>query len=200
MKVKICGITDKKTAMETCKLGADAIGFVFAHSKRKVSVEVARDISKSLPSNVKKVGVFVNETKERIFEIAEEVKLDYIQLHGDESPNFCEGINIPIIKAFSIKNEEDLQNAQKYNVSLFLLDSAREEYYGGNGKAFNWKLIGTNFSEIEPTILAGGLTHNNVKQAINIVKPAWVDVSSGVETNGVKDLNKIEKFIQNAKN
>jgi phosphoribosylanthranilate isomerase len=195
MKVKICGITDEKTALEACKLGADAIGFVFAPSKRQLSIEKAIEISERLPKDVLTVGVFVNETKERIEEIAAITKLDMIQLHGQETKQFCQSIHLPVIKAFSITSMEDIQQIKNFQVSFFLLDSAQ----AGSGQTFNWQMLKDNHIQTEKLMLAGGLTPENVKQAIEIVKPAWVDVSSGVETNGLKDVTKIKAFINKAK-
>jgi phosphoribosylanthranilate isomerase len=195
MKVKICGITDTKTAIAACIHGADAIGFVFAPSKRQLSIEKAIEISERLPKDILTVGVFVNETKERIEEIAEITKLDMIQLHGQETEQFCQSIHLPVIKAFSITSSEDIKSSFNYHVPLLLFDSL----IAGSGQTFNWQLLKDNHTQTEKLMLAGGLTPENVNQAIEKVKPAWVDVSSGVETNGIKDVTKIKEFIKNAK-
>jgi phosphoribosylanthranilate isomerase len=195
MKVKICGITDTKTAIAACKHGVDAIGFVFAPSKRQLSIERAIEISERLPKDILTVGVFVNETKERIEEIAAITKLDMIQLHGQETEQFCQSIHLPVIKAFSITSSEDIKSSFNYPVPLLLFDSPK----AGSGQTFNWQMLKDNHTQTEKLMLAGGLTPENVKQAIEIVKPAWVDVSSGVETNGNKDVTKIKEFIINAK-
>ncbi|OZM58102.1 phosphoribosylanthranilate isomerase [Lottiidibacillus patelloidae] len=195
MKVKICGIKDLKTALVACQLGADAIGFVFASSKRQITVQQAKEVSEFIPNNVKKVGVFVNETIDRIQEIASITKLDMIQLHGQETEQFCEAIHLPVIKAFSVTSIENMQRINKFKVPLYLLDSAQ----AGSGQTFDWQLLKDKDVQKSKLMLAGGLTPENVNQAIKLVKPAWVDVSSGVETNGYKDLKKIRDFIYNAK-
>lgn len=194
MKVKICGITDRETAKAAVEFGADAIGFVFAESKRKVSEMQAAEIISSLPQSVMKVGVFVNADCETIMGIAEKAGLTHIQLHGDETPDFCRTIPLPVIKGMS-----GTENIQNYPCDYYLLDGPKGKYYGGNGVPFDWKIVDGKIDAGKKIILAGGLNEGNVLQAIEIVKPYMVDVSSGVETNGVKDLKKIERFINIAK-
>ncbi|AIE60319.1 phosphoribosylanthranilate isomerase [Bacillus methanolicus] len=198
MKVKICGITDRETALEAVKAGADAIGFVFAESKRKISPMNAKEITLMLPSDVMKVGVFVNEEKEVIEATVDEAGLNMIQLHGDESPEFCNGFSVPVIKALSIENREGLRKLNDFPCDYILLDSPKGKYRGGNGIKFDWRIAEGIQSE-KKIILAGGLTPDNVCTAIRIVQPFMVDVSSGVETDGKKDLKKIAAFIENAK-
>lgn len=199
MKVKICGITDIDTAVTAVSCGADAIGFVFAESKRKIDPAEARKIVDQLPAHIEKVGVFVNETKERIAEIISEVKLTMVQLHGDESPAFCESISVPVIKAFSIGSEQDLSKITGYKSQWILLDSPSGKYRGGNGTSFNWEILsGSKFPD-KKVILAGGLNEENVERAIRIARPFMIDVSSGVETDGKKDKQKIKSFIDKAK-
>ena len=197
--VKICGITDVKTALIVDSLGADAIGFVFAKSKRQISPDLAGEISSQLSPRIEKVGVFVNETKEQIDKIIKLAKLTMVQLHGEESPEFCQSLSVPVIKAFSIGSKEDLLQISKYSCEFILLDSPKGNYHGGNGVSFNWDiLVNLNLSH-KKVILAGGLQENNIVEAINKVKPYMVDVSSGVETNGKKDLHKIKNFIEKTK-
>lgn len=198
MKVKICGITDRETALEAVKAGADAIGFVFAESKRKISPKNAKEITLMLPSDVMKVGVFVNEKKEVIEATVDEAGLNMIQLHGDESPEFCNGFSVPVIKALSIENRKGLRKLNDFPCDYILLDSPKGKYRGGNGIKFDWRIAEGIQSE-KKIILAGGLTPDNVCTAIRIVQPFMVDVSSGVETDGKKDLKKIAAFIENAK-
>lgn len=199
MIVKVCGITSVEAALTACDAGVDILGFVFAKSKRKVTAEQAATIIERLPKDVKTAGVFVNESIETITHIAETAKLDYIQLHGDESPEFCSGITYPVIKAFSIKEKEDLQQLDQYDCEYFLLDSPGIKYRGGSGVPFDWGLLEHMNILGDKVILAGGLNATNVQEAIQKVQPAGVDVSSGVETNGIKDLDKIAAFINEAK-
>ncbi|EJQ08414.1 phosphoribosylanthranilate isomerase [Bacillus cereus] len=200
MKVKICGITDVETAKHACEYGADAIGFVFAESKRKITPGLAKDIIQELPANVLKVGVFVNESVEVIQKIADECGLTHVQLHGDEDNQQIRRLNIPSIKALGVTSEDDMKNAQTYEVDYILFDSPKEKFHGGNGKKFSWKLLAHMPKESrEKTILAGGLNTINIEEAIQTVQPYMVDVSSGVETEGKKDLKKIKQFIKKAK-
>ncbi|MDR4170321.1 phosphoribosylanthranilate isomerase [Bacillus nitratireducens] len=200
MKVKICGITDVETAKHACEYGADAIGFVFAESKRKITPGLAKEIIQELPANVLKVGVFVNESVEVIQKIADECGLTHVQLHGDEDNHQIRRLNIPSIKALGVTSEDDMKNAQTYEVDYILFDSPKEKFHGGNGKKFSWKLLAHMPKESrEKTILAGGLNTINIEKAIQTVQPYMVDVSSGVETEGKKDLKKIKQFIKKAK-
>jgi phosphoribosylanthranilate isomerase len=199
MKVKICGIKDKQTALFAVEAGADAIGFIFAESKRKIDVNTAKEIAAALPKDVLKIGVFVNETRDHLHAVYEEVGLTHLQLHGDESPEFCRLIHYPVIKALSVSNEEDLERISHYDCDYILLDSPYGKYRGGNGTTFDWTLTKNKEIPRDRLILAGGLQMENVKQACEQVHPFMVDVSSGVETNGVKDLAKIAAFIQKVK-
>lgn len=200
MKVKICGITDVNTAVSCVNYGADAIGFVFAESKRKITPEDAREIVSQLPANIHKVGVFVNETKENIIQLAQFAGLTHIQLHGDETPDFCEALGLPVIKAISADAEEiGISDISKFPCEYFLVDGPKGEYRGGNGIAFDWQKVNSQAFKRKRLILAGGLDEGNVEEAISLVNPYMVDVSSGVETEGVKDLQKIKRFIKKAK-
>ncbi|KAB2338104.1 phosphoribosylanthranilate isomerase [Cytobacillus depressus] len=200
MKVKICGISDIETALYAVESGADAIGFVFAESKRRVTPKLAKEIIKHIPDQVFKVGVFVNERADVIQQIVNETGINVIQLHGDEIPEFCEQFSIPVIKALSIGSSEDLNQLDKYSCDFYLLDSPRGKYRGGNGVAFDWSLLSEEQLKGKKIILAGGLSIENVAEAIQLAAPYMVDVSSGVETDGKKDVNKITKFIERAKN
>ncbi|KZD28731.1 MULTISPECIES: phosphoribosylanthranilate isomerase [Bacillus cereus group] len=200
MKVKICGITDMKTAKRACEYGTDALGFVFAESKRKITPELAKEIIQELPANVLKVGVFVNESVEVIQKIADECGLTHVQLHGDEDNYQIRKLNIPSIKALGVTSEEGMKNAQTYEVDYILFDSPKEKFHGGNGKKFSWELLAHMPNELRSkTILAGGLNISNIEEAIRTIQPYMVDVSSGVETEGKKDLKKIKQFIIKAK-
>lgn len=199
MKVKICGITDRSTGLQAIQLGADALGFVFAKSKRRVSVSQAKEIIKDLPEGFMKIGVFVNETKQVMEETASILGLTHLQLHGDEDPEFCANLSLPVIKAFSIKTESDFERIHEYSCEYILLDSNAGQYRGGNGTTFNWDLVKETSLDDKKVILAGGLHSENIKGAIEVVHPFMVDVSSGVETEGKKDLEKIRTFIELAK-
>jgi phosphoribosylanthranilate isomerase len=197
-RVKVCGIKREEEARWAFEAGADAVGFVFANSKRRIDVESAARISASLPPHILKIGVFVNESKENMEEIFGTVNLDYVQLHGDESVLFCEDLNLPLIKAISIKEKEDINGVNHYPGGMVLLDSGKGPFRGGNGTTFNWDYIEA-MTVSQQLILAGGLNPENVQEAITKVRPYMVDVSSGVETDGRKDREKIESFIRKAK-
>ncbi|HDR7775782.1 TPA: N-(5'phosphoribosyl)anthranilate isomerase [Bacillus tropicus] len=200
MKVKICGITDMETAKRACEYGADALGFVFAESKRKITPKRAEEIIQELPANVLKIGVFVNESVEMIQKIADECGLTHVQLHGDEDNYQIRRLNIPSIKSLGVTSESDMKNAQGYETDYILFDSPKEKFHGGNGKTFSWELLAHMPKELrEKTILAGGLNTLNIEEAIRTVRPYMVDVSSGVETEGKKDVEKIKQFIIKAK-
>jgi phosphoribosylanthranilate isomerase len=199
MKVKICGVTDVETAVTAAQYGADALGFVFAESKRRVSVAEAQEIICHLPKEIYKVGVFVNETSDVIEKIASTVGLTHIQLHGDEPAAFSALLSLPVIKAISFQGNERLAALANFPSDFILLDSPKGKYRGGNGTVFNWSEVDPHMINSQKIILAGGLHADNVEEAIKIIKPFMVDVSSGVETNGKKDLRKIKTFIETAK-
>ncbi|MCC2456225.1 MULTISPECIES: phosphoribosylanthranilate isomerase [Bacillus] len=200
MKVKICGITDVETAKSACEYGADALGFVFAESKRKITPKRAKEIILELPANVLKIGIFVNESVEVIQKIADECGLTHVQLHGDEDNYQIRRLNIPSIKSLGVTSESDMENAQRYETDYILFDSPKEKFHGGNGKTFSWELLGHMPKELrKKMILAGGLNALNIEEAIRTVRPYMVDVSSGVETEGKKDVEKIKQFIIKAK-
>ncbi|MDR2993091.1 phosphoribosylanthranilate isomerase [Bacillus cereus] len=200
MKVKICGITDMETAKGACEYGADALGFVFAESKRQITPELAKKIIQELPANVLKVGVFVNESVEEIQKIADKCGLTHVQLHGDEENHQIRRLNIPSIKSLGVTSESDMKSAQAYETDYILFDSPKEKFHGGNGKTFSWELLEHMPKELQKkTILAGGLNALNIEEAIRTVRPYMVDVSSGVETEGKKDIEKIKQFIIKAK-
>ncbi|MCU9612027.1 phosphoribosylanthranilate isomerase [Caldibacillus lycopersici] len=199
MKVKICGITDLPTAIYAASIGADALGFVFANSKRKITPEAAKAIIEELPNNVMKIGVFVNESKQAIDQIAEFAGLSAIQLHGDETPAFCKQFSLPVIKAKSIETMDDLFTIRAYPCEYILFDSPKGAFRGGNGKTFDWNVVNHFSAPEKKVILAGGLNAENVQDAIGKINPYMVDVSSGVESDGKKDLQKIKQFISKAK-
>jgi|SRR5690625_44311 len=198
MIVKICGIKTMEIAQIASDSGADLLGFVFAPSKRQITPKDAARIVQALPGSVLKVGVFVNETAKHIVQIADEVGLNIIQLHGEESPDILHTLGYPTIKAFPI-DEITRTNVRNFPSDYLLVDSPKGKYHGGTGQPFNWNLVPHLAHEQDKLILAGGLTPDNVKEAVRIVQPDGVDVSSGVETNGEKDPLKIKQFIKNVK-
>lgn len=195
--IKICGIKDINIALKSVEFGADALGFVFAPSKRKIELDVAREIIRELPRKVLKIGVFVNESKENIKYIYDYCGLNMVQLHGEENVEFCEGLGLTYIKAFPINSTDILKNLEKYKGFGYLFDAPKGEYAGGSGVTFKWNTLNSLPNCIrERLILAGGLNAENISQAIKEVAPFMVDVSSGVETEGKKDIDKIKKFIE----
>ena len=200
VKVKICGMTSLNDVKVAVDGGVDAVGFIFyKKSPRSVTMQAVREIVLELPPFVDSVGVFVNETAEQINKIADHCKLDRVQLHGDESPAFCKKIRRRVIKAIRVKDIQSLKKLSDYPVSSFLLDTFSEDQYGGTGKVLDWNLA-FPAKKYGPIILAGGLTPNNVRQAIQRIQPYGVDVCSGVESQpGIKDHKKMKAFLKNVK-
>ncbi|HSP87546.1 MAG TPA: phosphoribosylanthranilate isomerase [Ignavibacteriaceae bacterium] len=196
MRVKICGITNIKDALLAESLGANAIGFIFhKKSKRYVLPEIATEIIKTLSPFTIKVGVFVNEEPEAINKISSQIKLNVIQLHGDETPDIIEKIDLPVIKSFRINGVFDFTLLTKYKNVSFLFDSYSKEEYGGTGKIFNWDLIPTELNG--NFILAGGITIDNIIEVFSKVKPKAIDVSSSLEKSpGKKDHLKVNEFFK----
>jgi phosphoribosylanthranilate isomerase len=200
IKIKVCGTTNLKDALFAVESGADAIGFIFyKKSPRYILQKEAKDIIAKLPPFIETVGVFVNESSDKVNRIAEQCKLTAIQLHGDESPAFCRRIKRRVIKAFRVKGTNSFEGMAGYDVSGFLLDSYTDESKGGTGKTFDWNLA-LRAKKQGPIILAGGLNPYNVYTAIHRVKPYGVDVCSGVEKSpGTKDFIKIDEFIKSVR-
>lgn len=196
--VKICGLTDLETALFVAGAGADAVGFVFASSKRQVSPDIARSISLALPSFIMKIGVFVNAPLNEVQNTARYCRLDAVQLHGTESPEYCRSVGWKTIKAFSVGGGLSLKTISDFSVDAVLLDAYVPGKAGGTGEIFDWERA-KELSCARPLILAGGLTPANVAGAIRTVRPYGVDVSSGVETDGKKDREKIRQFIKMVK-
>ena len=198
VRSKICGITRLEDALAAIDAGADAIGFVFyAKSPRAVSVEQARAIIAALPPFITTVGLFVNASRCELTEILEVVPLDLLQFHGDETPEDCDGYHRPYIKALRVQAGDDIAAGCRAfsRASGILLDTYVAGVPGGTGEAFDWSLIPQELSK--PIILAGGLTPDNVAQAIAQVRPYAVDVSGGVEASkGIKDHDKIRAFMR----
>ncbi|PIP73430.1 MAG: phosphoribosylanthranilate isomerase [Nitrospinae bacterium CG22_combo_CG10-13_8_21_14_all_47_10] len=198
VKVKVCGMTQWEDAEYAVEQGADAVGFIFyKKSPRSVTMKEAREIILKLPPFVDTVGVFVNESPDRVNKIANYCGLDLVQLHGEESPAFCRKIHRRVIKAFRVAGLQSIKQMEKYSVSGFLLDTFCDDLHGGTGKTFDWNLA-LPAKKMGPVILAGGLTPRNVAQAVRQVRPYGVDVCSGVEkTPGIKDPEKVRAFLKN---
>ncbi len=199
--IKICGVTNIEDALKVVELGADALGFVFYEkSPRKVTIKKAKEIIDSLPKEVVKVGLFVDELEEKVSEITSYCNFDILQFHGDETPDYCKKFPQKIIKAFRIKDKESLVDIPKNDVVYYLLDAYSEELPGGTGRTFNWDLAKEAKKFDRPIILSGGLNPENIIEALEKVSPFGVDVSSGVESSpGKKDHKKLEEFIAKVK-
>ncbi len=206
-RIKICGISDKTHALAAVEAGADFIGLVFAPSQRQVSPAQACKISSAVKKSsdaTKVVGVFVNAPSSQVNELADFCALDWIQLSGDESWEYCREVVRPVIKAIRINQQSPEKLYAELSAGskllplqgfITLLDSRVEGKYGGTGESFNWNLA-REVTKKFPIIIAGGLDPKNVARLIERVSPWGVDVSSGVETGGVKDIAKIKAFIE----
>jgi len=203
-KIKICGITNIEDARAAANLGADALGFIFVpDTPRYMEPQSASRIIRELPPFITRVGVFADASPEEICQTIQTCGLNAIQLHGSETPEYCDNIRarcrVNIIKGFRIKDRHSLSAIPKYKVSAYLLDTYVKGKKGGTGETFNWDLA----KEAKPygrIIIAGGLTPENVAEAIQNVQPYAVDVSSGVEARpGKKDHAKIRAFIKNVR-
>lgn len=211
IKIKICGLTDTDSAIAAAKVGADFIGIVYAASKRQVTTERASQIVQAVRKLKKPpliVGVFVNLPAAEINSIAEYCKLDLVQLSGDESWSYCLDIERPFINVIHIgkyqsssKVLSEIEEGCKVGLKqkhICLLDTKIGNVYGGSGKVFDWRLV-EEISSKYPLILAGGLSSENVRRLVKQVNPWGVDVSSGVESGGKKDIQKINAFIQDVR-
>ncbi len=196
-KIKICGLKSVEDVLKINDFNIDYVGFVFAESKRKVSKEKALEMKKALKPTIKTVGVFADMSYAEISEIADYVGLDVIQLHSDEDNEFCQKFQGKTIwKSISVNDTEPEIIAEKYkNIDGFLLDTYTKDLRGGSGKTFKWTLA-KDFSKKYFTILAGGLSEENIIDAYNAVKPNVMDLSSSVETEGIKDYNKIKSLMR----
>lgn len=204
-RVKICGITNLEDALLSAKFGADALGFNFyAKSPRYITPEKTREITERLPPEVLKIGVFVNESIEKILEIVEIARLDAIQLHGEETPEFVREIkaktNLDVIKAFRVSPEFKPEDVLRYEVDAVLLDAYSPQEHGGTGEVFDWE-IAKRVKEIFPRMyLAGGLSDRNIVKAVSAVEPFAVDACSCLEKEkGVKDKTNLINFVTKAK-
>jgi len=201
-RIKICGITNVKDALDAVACGVDALGFVFARSPRKISAQRAAKIIEYLPPFVTKVGVFVNAEKKQVLRILRACKLNALQFHGDENDSYCSFFRkyCTIIKAFRIKDKRSLDKVKEYrNAHAYLFDTYAENRYGGTGRAFNYRMLaGRNFKK--PVIIAGGITKKNMPDIICTIKPYAVDISSGVETKpGKKNRRLMSSIVKTVK-
>jgi len=197
-QVKVCGITNEEDALYAAKLGAAALGFIFySVSPRYIEPPAARKIMQKLPPHIAKVGVFVNESAAEIKSVMKYCGLDFIQLHGDETAAFCRRLPAKkIIKAVSLKEIDDVENACEYKVAALLADSRHAWLYGGTGMAADWELA-QKLSVQKPLILSGGLNQKNIRQAMETVAPRAVDINSGVEISpGRKDPDKMARLMR----
>ncbi len=198
VKVKICGLTNYRDAAAAVDLGADLLGFNFyPGSPRFVTLEQAAQIINKLPAFIHVAGVFVNASLDQIKEAISECNLDWVQLHGDESPEFCESllsINVRTMKAIRVKDQEDIERAESFFTDAVLLDAFDPEKYGGTGLTFDWNIIGHINKRI---FLAGGINPDNVAAAIEL-GVYGIDVCSGIEARpGKKDHRKMKKLFKN---
>ena len=191
-KVKICGLSTKEAVKTAVSAGADYIGFVFAPSKRQVTVEQATELAKFIPSHIQKVGVFISPSRAELLEAVDKVGLDFVQVHGQVVDKLFENLPCGSIQAVQVDGNGHVHNSQ---ADYLLFDAP----VAGSGQTFDWgRLDTTELSQ--PFFIAGGLNEDNVEEAIQHFTPYAVDVSSGVETDGRKDHEKIRRFIERVKN
>jgi phosphoribosylanthranilate isomerase len=196
--VKVCGITNVADARVAAEAGADAVGFIFAESPRKVGVEEVRGISIALPENVLKVGVFVNAPPEEVLRAAQEAGLDLAQLHGDETPETVAAVRaggLPVMKAIRVRNREDLADVERFDADLILLDAYSEKARGGTGNRFDWG-VAKSLKGRGNIVVSGGLAPENVREAVDFFEPYGVDASSSLEdAPGKKNEDSVRRFI-----
>lgn len=196
MKVKICGLKRVEDALMLNEFkNIQYAGFVFAPTKRQVTIEQAIEIKKALRYDIKCVGVFTETSPEDINFIASAVGLDICQLHSNETNEDCRNVKYPVWKALRIKDEDSIKEALQFkSVTGFVLDKYKLKEYGGTGEAFDWSVV-KNFSDNHFTVLAGGIDKHNIMSAVEAVKPDVVDLSSSVEVDGYKNYDKIKEFM-----
>ena len=192
-RVKLCGITCRKDALLAAQLGADALGFVFTESRRRIDPEEARDIIAGLPPFIITVGVFMDQPMDEVNQILRITGVDRAQLHGSEPPDYCRRVKCRVVKSIRVRPEDSretlLDRMRPYTVSGFVLDPG-----AGSGQTFDWHIAR---DLPQPILLAGGLTPENVKDAIQVARPFGVDVSSGIESApGKKDAEKMKRFFK----
>lgn len=195
-KIKICGLTKAADIMAVNEVLPDYVGFVFAEGGRRINDKIATQLKEQLDPRIQSVGVFVNEKIDTILRLGDNNLLDMIQLHGDENEDYIKELKLfarqPVIKAIRVSGPEKLMEAEGLSCDYLLLDTYHKEQYGGSGISFDWSLVQ---GLCKPFFLAGGIQRDNVEEAIHLLSPYCVDVSSGVETDRVKDRNKIIEFV-----
>jgi phosphoribosylanthranilate isomerase len=194
MKIKICGLFREEDVDYVNETMPDFAGFVFAESRRKISPEKAYQFRQKIDRRIKTVGVFVDSTVDFVTELVRNGTIDVVQLHGSENEEYVRKLrektgNVPIIKAFSVSCRSDIEKAAEFPCDYMLLDNGK----GGTGKSFAWELLDGNMPE--NVFLAGGVNTDNISDAIKL-KPYCIDVSSGAETDGIKDRKKIDMLVQ----
>ena len=199
MKIKMCGLRRPDDIIYENECLPDYIGFVFAESRRKVSGREAKKLGEQLDPSIKKVGVFVNEPLRSLITISKQAGLDIIQLHGDEGEEYIKEVKHEtgkeLWKAVRVRTVKDIQEAQRLPADKLLLDSFSEESYGGTGKVMDFAVL--NQADIrKPYFIAGGLTVENLTEILKKTEPYGIDISSGIETEGIKDREKMLKVIQ----
>ncbi len=197
-KVKICGLGREEDIYMVNELLPDYVGFVFCPSKRQVDINKASALCAALDRRIKKVGVFVGQSRSFIEEALNECGLDVLQMHGSESFEECRYEGCEVWKAIRVKSRASIALAESCATDRILFDAYDENSYGGSGKTFSWELL-QMFEDKQRIILAGGLSPENAGDAVRLVRPYALDVSSGVETDGKKDYNKVKIFIQNTR-
>jgi phosphoribosylanthranilate isomerase len=198
--VKICGLREAAHARAAVEAGADLVGFAFAATRRYVAPSIVAEIARDLPSTVRKVGLFVNQPPDEIRSIVATCGLDYAQLCGDETPEFCRSLGVPVIKSLRVRGPEIERDVEAFvdSAAWCILDGFQPNAHGGTGTSFDWDLA-RDVAGRYRIVVAGGLNPTNVGDAIRIARPWGVDVSSGVETDGVKDVAKIAAFVAAAR-
>ena len=201
--VKICGITNAGDARVAAEAGADAVGFIFARSPRHVGVDEARSISVALPEDTIRVGVFVDEEPEKILRISQEVGLDLVQLHGDETPETVTDLRkagVKVMKALRVRSADTLEAIDEYEADLFLLDAYSARARGGTGERFDWG-VAKSLKGHDNIVVSGGLGPENVREAVEFFEPFGVDASSSLEDGpGRKNGELVRRFVLAAKN
>lgn len=196
IKIKICGLKSVDDILMVNKFDIDYAGFVFAKSKRKITVDEAIKMKQLLRDDIKSVGVFADMDINNIINISNKTGIDIIQLHSDETDEMCKIIKKPVWKSISIKNKESIYLIDKYkNADGFVLDTFNKNLRGGSGTKFNWEFV-KGVSQKFFVVLAGGINENNIIEAYNVVKPNVIDLSSSVETDGKKDYKKVKSLMR----
>ncbi len=200
MEIKICGLKRVEDALMVNEFESiKYVGFVFANTPRKITIEKALEIKKNLRPDIKTVGVFAGQPMEEIIEIMEKADLDVCQLHSGETNGDCGLINKTVWKSISVKDKESAEIAESYtNADGFVLDTFKKNQWGGTGETFDWSAV-EDFSKNHFTILAGGINSANVNDAIEKVSPNIIDLSSSVEVDGFKNYDKIKEFVESLK-